>query len=170
MTRWSFGGNRLQIKAEVHILSDVQAQLQSMSNLEASAESALRPLKAKQDLLTLLLANEQDRLLVWLHPLAIEKKHHFTSTTHAKLADVSFYKSHVPTKLIMIAYGDSTFEDGMGREPSSGCTHGTAPPVSPFDARGSMASAQLSTSSSRSARCPRVTAGQPIARRRLLSA
>jgi phosphatidylinositol 4-kinase A len=90
-SRWSFGGNRLQIKAETHILSDIQSHLQSLTHPERVEGAALKSLKAKQDLLSLLLSNEQTRLMVWLFPLDYEKKHHFTSGQHSKtLADVGF--------------------------------------------------------------------------------
>lgn len=89
-SRWSFGGNRLQIKAETHVLADVQANLEILGKLTLTADSAPKHLKAKQDLLSLLITNEQTRLTVWLFPLDYGKKHHFTSG-HAKsgLLDVS---------------------------------------------------------------------------------
>lgn len=77
-TRWSFGGNRLQIKAETHILADVQSQLEVVGKVTTSADIGTK-LKGKQDLLSLLIANEQTRLMVWLFPLDYSKKHHFTS-------------------------------------------------------------------------------------------
>jgi hypothetical protein len=56
------------------------------------AEGSLRSLKAKQDLLSLLISNEQTRLMVWLFPLDYGKKHHFTSGQHSKtLTDVSLH-------------------------------------------------------------------------------
>ncbi|KAL6709717.1 Phosphatidylinositol 4-kinase stt4 [Coniothyrium glycines] len=79
--QWSFGGNRLQIKAETHVLADVQAQLEVIANTTAAADIAAK-LKAKQDLLSLLIANEQMRLMVWLFPLDNGKKHHFTSSNN----------------------------------------------------------------------------------------
>jgi phosphatidylinositol 4-kinase A len=89
--RWSFGGNRLQMKAETHVLSDIQSYLQGVTNIGLGSGSALKSLKGKQELLSLLLANEQTRLMVWLFPLTYEKKHHFTSGQHSRtLADVSF--------------------------------------------------------------------------------
>jgi phosphatidylinositol 4-kinase len=78
--RWSFGGNRLQIKAETHVLADVQAQLDVIGKLTTADIGS--KLKAKQDLLSLLIANEQTRLMVWLFPLDYGKKHYFTSGSH----------------------------------------------------------------------------------------
>jgi phosphatidylinositol 4-kinase len=82
--RWSFGGNRLQIKAETHVLSDIQAYLPIVMNVGTKTEGSLKSLKGKQDLFSLLLANEQTRLMVWLFPLDYEKKHHFISGQHSK--------------------------------------------------------------------------------------
>ena len=82
--RWSFGGNRLQIKAETHVLSDIQAYLPMVTNIGAGTEGSLKSLQGKQDLFSLLLANEQTRLMVWLFPLDYEKKHHFISGQHIK--------------------------------------------------------------------------------------
>ncbi|KAF2810160.1 phosphatidylinositol 4-kinase-like protein STT4 [Mytilinidion resinicola] len=82
--KWSFGGNRLQIKAETHVLADVQNLLQAISHIGSKAEGPLKSLQGKQELLSLLVASEQTRLMVWLFPLDYEKKHHFTSGQHSK--------------------------------------------------------------------------------------
>lgn len=66
--RWSFGGNRLQVKAEVQLLADVALACQSVATTGSKLPS-LRPLNMKQDLLQILLSSEQSRLLVWLYPL-----------------------------------------------------------------------------------------------------
>ena len=92
--RWSFGGNRLQIKAETHVLSDIQAYLPMVTNIGAGTEGSLKSLQGKQDLFSLLLANEQTRLMVWLFPLDYEKKHHFISGQHIKtLTEVCIHLS-----------------------------------------------------------------------------
>ncbi|KAF1360229.1 hypothetical protein EJ07DRAFT_155213 [Lizonia empirigonia] len=77
--QWSFGGNRLQIKAETQVLSDVQIHLEAIGKMATVADSASRQVKAKQDLLSVLISNEQTRLTVWLFPLDNGKKHHFGS-------------------------------------------------------------------------------------------
>ncbi|KAF2645449.1 hypothetical protein P280DRAFT_513356 [Massarina eburnea CBS 473.64] len=82
---WSFGGNRLQIKAETHVLSDIQVYLDIIAKVGPTPEGSLKSLKHKQDLLSLLLSNEQTRLMVWLFPLDYGKKHHFTSGQHGKI-------------------------------------------------------------------------------------
>ncbi|KAF2014699.1 phosphatidylinositol 4-kinase-like protein STT4 [Aaosphaeria arxii CBS 175.79] len=94
---WSFGGNRLQIKAETHVLSDIQTQLQVVASVGATAEQSLKSLKAKQELLSLLLANEQTRLMVWLFPLNYEKKHHFTSGQHSRTLTDATVTAHLKT-------------------------------------------------------------------------
>jgi phosphatidylinositol 4-kinase len=94
--RWSFGGNRLQIKAETHVLSDVQSYLEVVGKAGNTPEEALKSLKAKQDLLSLLISSEQTRLMVWLFPLDYGKKHHFTSGQHSKtMLDVSCSDLHI---------------------------------------------------------------------------
>ncbi|KAF2749622.1 phosphatidylinositol 4-kinase-like protein STT4 [Sporormia fimetaria CBS 119925] len=89
---WSFGGNRHQIKAETHVLSDIQSSLQALSSVGAS-----RTIMAKQELLSLLLANEQTRLMVWLFPLTYEKKHYFTSGQHHKGMPDASVTAHLKT-------------------------------------------------------------------------
>jgi phosphatidylinositol 4-kinase len=88
---WSYGGNRLQVKAETHLLADVQLALERTAHIGLEAHGARKSLEPKQDLLTLLLGNEQTRLLVWLFPLDYEKKHHFTTSHHSRApSDVRF--------------------------------------------------------------------------------
>lgn len=93
LSRWSIGGNRLQIKAETHILSDIQSHLDTLSKSTTALEGPLKSPKSKQDLLSVLISNEQTRLMVWLFPLDYSKKHHFTSGQHSKpLTDVRIHK------------------------------------------------------------------------------
>lgn len=73
--RWSFGGNRLQIKAEDKVLNDVILALRSVAPIGASGSGPYKSLQAKQDLLQILLENERSRLRVWLFPLEQERKH-----------------------------------------------------------------------------------------------
>lgn len=73
--RWSFGGNRLQIKAEIRLMADVDAALLAVSYIGSKAEGDFQPLTAKQELLHTLLENEQMRLLVWLYPLDHGARH-----------------------------------------------------------------------------------------------
>ncbi|KAL4955055.1 hypothetical protein BDW69DRAFT_161744 [Aspergillus filifer] len=73
--RWSFGGNRLQLKAEDKILSDVVSALADVSNVGSNTRWPYTSLQAKQDLLQVLLENERLRLKVWLFPLEPDRKH-----------------------------------------------------------------------------------------------
>lgn len=79
--RWSFGGNRLQIKAESRLIADVESALKAVAGIGMKGVGPLLPLSPKQDLLQLLLENEQMRLVVWLYPLDHERRHLF-STGH----------------------------------------------------------------------------------------
>ena len=76
--RWSFGGNRLQIKAEVRLMADVGSALRVVSSLFAKGTGTLQSLATKQDLLSMLVEDEQMRLIVWLYPLDHEKRHVFS--------------------------------------------------------------------------------------------
>ena len=73
--RWSFGGNRLQIKAEMRLMTDIGTALKNVAALFAQPITSLPSLAMKQELLTTLLENEQSRLLVWLFPLDHERRH-----------------------------------------------------------------------------------------------
>ncbi|KAK2628177.1 hypothetical protein QTJ16_002823 [Diplocarpon rosae] len=67
---WSFGGNRLQLKAETRLLADVSSTLRSMHVLgDKNQSSSVKSLQAKENLLQLLIESELVRLNVWLHPL-----------------------------------------------------------------------------------------------------
>jgi phosphatidylinositol 4-kinase len=78
--RWSFGGNRLQVKAEAHLLQDVANLLNSIAMIGGQSKSLI----LKQDLLLLLLENEQYRLATWLYPLEHSRRHHLLPSYSAK--------------------------------------------------------------------------------------
>lgn len=77
--RWSFGGNRLQIKAEARLMTDVEIALRAVTPIGHQTVGTLHSLGSKQELLLLLLDNEKTRLEVWLYPIDHERKHLFTS-------------------------------------------------------------------------------------------
>ncbi|KAJ5664754.1 hypothetical protein N7462_011567 [Penicillium macrosclerotiorum] len=77
--RWSFGGNRLQIKAEDKILGDVLSTLRTVADIAAQTQGSFKSLQSKQDLVQILIENERSRLRVWLFPLEPERKHHMPS-------------------------------------------------------------------------------------------
>lgn len=79
--RYSFGSNKLQIKAEVQIMQDVLIALQNTSVIGAKPAVPLQSLLAKQELLAYLLGHEMARLNVWISPLGETNSHflHFGS-------------------------------------------------------------------------------------------
>jgi phosphatidylinositol 4-kinase len=80
--RWSYGGNRLQIKAEKHLLDDVQLALTKVEKVGQEPTGSRKSLQQKASLLQILLSDEIARLTVWLFPLDNEKKHHFRVGHH----------------------------------------------------------------------------------------
>lgn len=72
--RWSFGGNRLQVKAELKILGDVTNLLQTLAAIGSKATRSLASLQQKQELLQQLISHEVGRLTVWITPLAQEHR------------------------------------------------------------------------------------------------
>ncbi|KAL9105900.1 MAG: hypothetical protein Q9227_009011 [Pyrenula ochraceoflavens] len=70
---WSFGGNRLQIKAEIQLMTDILSLMQRLPTFSYAGNS--KSLQSKQELLQHLLENERSRLSVWLYPLNHEGKH-----------------------------------------------------------------------------------------------
>ncbi|BCR87686.1 1-phosphatidylinositol 4-kinase STT4 [Aspergillus chevalieri] len=73
--RWSFGGNRLQLKAEDKILDDVASALKNVAGIAGQTHGPYKSLHAKQELLQMFIENERSRLKVWLYPLEPERKH-----------------------------------------------------------------------------------------------
>lgn len=66
---WTFGGNRLQLKAEIALLSDVSAALRSVPLTSSDRTPLLNLIHEKETLLNVLLETERSKLLVWLNPL-----------------------------------------------------------------------------------------------------
>lgn len=145
MDRWSFGGNRLQIKAETHVLADVQTQLEAVGKAVSGAEISPK-LKAKQDLLSLLIANEQMRLTVWLFPLD-NKKHRFSSGSQSNtLSDVSTVYFCITISCADEGEGccNCVLENGLVREPGHRRPSHQAFPVSTPGHGGPLAGLELS--------------------------
>lgn len=84
--RWSYGGNRLQVKAETHILANVESALQNVTLIGLKPWGSFKSLQAKQDLLLALIQNEQNRLIVWLFPLDHDARQHFAANSNSKSA------------------------------------------------------------------------------------
>lgn len=95
--RWSFGGNRLQIKAEVRLLTDVEAALNAVASIGSLTVKDLISLKGKQELLVRLLENEHMRLQVWLFPTDHEQRRLFSSHRTDKASQVSLSSQMLKT-------------------------------------------------------------------------
>jgi phosphatidylinositol 4-kinase A len=67
--KWSFGGNRLQLKAETRLLADVSQALKSVPITGNIPVPLSKSLQAKESLLQVLMESEHTRLTVWLYPL-----------------------------------------------------------------------------------------------------
>lgn len=78
---WSFGGNRLQIKAEVSILADVVSALSMTEHIGSITSKTRQSLQRKQELFRLLVENERTRLSVWLFPLEHDLEHQTAKDT-----------------------------------------------------------------------------------------
>lgn len=72
--RWTYGGNRLQVKAECDLIGDIERALQLVSDIGAASTDTLPALSMKQDLFERLLEHERARLQVWLFPIGHESK------------------------------------------------------------------------------------------------
>jgi phosphatidylinositol 4-kinase A len=80
---WSFGGNRLQMKAEVGIMRDILTGMQLSEGIGQGNSANRRSLQQKQELLEILLLSEINRVTVWLNPLGHDGVH--TATQHAQI-------------------------------------------------------------------------------------
>ena len=85
--RYTYGGNRLQVKAECDLMNDVENALHSISSIGATPIDALPILSTKEDLLKRLFEHEKARLQVWLSPVKKDAKHSFSDKT--SLASIS---------------------------------------------------------------------------------
>ena len=72
---WSFGGNRLQMKAEVEVMQEVLKLLPQTKGLGTNTSANRKEPVQKEQLLEHLLDNEITRLNVWLHPMAHGEHH-----------------------------------------------------------------------------------------------
>ena len=67
--QWSFGGNRLQLKAETRLLADVAIALRNVQMVADKPGPLLKTMQAKERLLQVLIQSEISRLAVWLYPM-----------------------------------------------------------------------------------------------------
>ena len=79
--RWSFGGNRLQLKAETRLLVDVSAALRNVAMTAQKPTPLTKSIQAKEALLQALIESEQVRLAVWLYPLNESREVHAPNQT-----------------------------------------------------------------------------------------
>ncbi|KAB8070304.1 hypothetical protein BDV29DRAFT_181106 [Aspergillus leporis] len=98
--RWSFGGNRLQIKTEDKVLDDVAAALETVSGVARHTLGPYKSLQAKQDLLHVLLENERSRLRVWLYPLDQDRKHYISPASGSR------YSTEEAVSLLRLAWAE----------------------------------------------------------------
>ncbi|KAI5291115.1 phosphatidylinositol-4- kinase [Ascosphaera aggregata] len=71
---WSFGGNRIQLKAEEVILGTIDEHLLNLSWSGLPGTGVMQSLSSKRNLLRMLVAHERSRLRVWLNPLQQDRK------------------------------------------------------------------------------------------------
>ena len=104
---WSFGGIRLQMKAEVAIMGDILTAIQIPST---SVTLNRKSLQQKQDLLEILLRSEINRLSVWLFPLGSDHddRPFQDPSTLAKLLKTAWTES--PGLAIQLVTRFSSFE------------------------------------------------------------
>lgn len=139
--RWSYGGNKLQVKAEVQVMSDVILAVQAVTSMGAKILPPLQPLQAKQDLLLHLLQNEITRLNVWLSPLGQETSH----TSHqGKANDVSAPRSFVMSSTDLLGRNRCSSPDCLGRSTISCCTDGFQISLATYPESSSVIVGQLS--------------------------
>ncbi|KAG9236111.1 phosphatidylinositol 4-kinase-like protein [Amylocarpus encephaloides] len=74
--RWSFGGNRVQIKAETRLLADVALALKNVQMVADHPTPLSKALQTKEALLQVLIESEHIRLNVWLYPLGEPREVH----------------------------------------------------------------------------------------------
>lgn len=90
--RWSFGGNRVQLKAETRLLADVSAALKSVQMIGQKPTPFSKALQSKESLLQVLMESELIRLNVWLYPLGEPRDLHMPVQTSKTQPEVRYGK------------------------------------------------------------------------------
>ena len=100
-SRYTFGGNRLQVKAEVHLLADVSGALQAVRNIGPENTQQAQIRRQRQELFSVLLSDEQSRLSVWLSPLDHQRK------------DLSraYQQTTMPSKSVLMGLVDTAWDE-----------------------------------------------------------
>lgn len=96
--QWSYGGNRLQVKAEVRLLADVSAELHIGAKSGQKPTTFSKSLQAKESLLQTLIESEQTRLNVWLYPL--NEPGTYSRGSSKPPSEVSFFTSCYTCQLL----------------------------------------------------------------------
>jgi phosphatidylinositol 4-kinase len=86
--RWSFGGNRLQLKAETRLLADVSTSLRNVQMVADKPAALMKSMKVKESLLQVLIESELSRLAVWLYPLTGPQEGYLSNQGAKGLAEV----------------------------------------------------------------------------------
>ena len=74
--QWSFGGNRVQLKAETRLIADVSTALKNVQMSTQAPSPLMKIIQAKESLLQVLMETEAVRLNVWLYPLGEPRDTH----------------------------------------------------------------------------------------------
>jgi phosphatidylinositol 4-kinase len=120
--QWSFGGNRLQLKAETRLLADVSIALRNVQMAADKPGPLLKTMQAKEQLLQVLIQSEISRLAVWLYPLNSPQEGYLSNLGAKGTAEVTFLaKYHVPF-LTSLGCSYWTRTGGMDRKPVASYT------------------------------------------------
>lgn len=90
--RWSFGGNKLQLKTDLKILSDLISILGVLMTNTPPATATRRPLYPRYELLSAFVQDEIHRLTVWLSPLDGGNSNSLHGHCDKKLSEVSLLR------------------------------------------------------------------------------
>ncbi len=120
--RWSFGGNRLQLKAETRLLADVSTALHNVQMAADKPGPLLKMMQAKEQLLQVLIQSEISRLAVWLYPLNSPQEGYLSTLGAKGAAEVMFLRQYRVIILTSIGCSYWTRTDGMDRKPVASYT------------------------------------------------
>jgi phosphatidylinositol 4-kinase len=120
--RWSFGGNRLQLKAETRLLADVSIALRNVQIVADKPAALMKSMQAKESLLQALIESELSRLAVWLYPLSDPREGYLSNQGGKGPAEVFIAALMPQAFLTRLGRSRWTREDSMGGKSVSCCT------------------------------------------------
>jgi phosphatidylinositol 4-kinase len=120
--QWSFGGNRLQLKAETRLLADVSIALRNVQMAADKPGPLLKTMQAKEQLLQVLIQSEISRLAVWLYPLNSPQEDYLSNLGAKGAAEVMFFAQYRVPFLTSLGCSYWTRTDGMDRKPVASYT------------------------------------------------